>query len=159
MWSYFNCVHSQHFAREWKLLYSKVLSDGENPIKISNDGYNQRPRRSEHNKPVFIVDDEQEIELGVFLQDVDTLETASNVNEAVAGYDARDEARICRFTRLDGTCFKGKNCKLEHVPLSKCKLLAIFDWYAIIIYVISSKLLHPLVSFFNAKINFKQNFI
>nr|CAH7722993.1 unnamed protein product [Callosobruchus chinensis] len=45
--------------------------------------------------------------------------TYENINEAVAGYDARDEARICRFTKSDGTCFKGKNCKLEHILLPK----------------------------------------
>ncbi|VEN34954.1 unnamed protein product [Callosobruchus maculatus] len=51
--------------------------------------------------------------------DMQILETAENINEAVAGYDARDEARICRFTKPDGTCFKGKNCKLEHILLPK----------------------------------------
>lgn len=46
-----------------------------------------------------------------------SLEEADNINEAIVGYDARDEARICRFTKSDGTCYKGKNCKLEHIHL------------------------------------------
>nr|XP_023018184.1 uncharacterized protein LOC111507152 [Leptinotarsa decemlineata] len=63
--------------------------------------------------------DEEHMELEVFLDDVDDLETADNINEAIAGYDAKDEARICPFTRKDGTCYKGKSCKLEHASLSK----------------------------------------
>ncbi|KAJ8941624.1 hypothetical protein NQ318_000330 [Aromia moschata] len=63
--------------------------------------------------------DDENPELNEYLQDIDSLEKADNINEAVAGYDPRDEARICRFTKPDGTCFKGKNCKLEHVPFSK----------------------------------------
>lgn len=66
---------------------------------------------------IFISDGEGEEDLGEFLQDIDSLEGADNINEAITGYDARDEARICRFTKSDGTCFKGKNCKLEHKPL------------------------------------------
>ncbi|KAJ8922906.1 hypothetical protein NQ315_001448 [Exocentrus adspersus] len=58
-------------------------------------------------------------DLELFLQDVNSLETADNINEAVMGYDPRDEARICPFTKSDGTCYKGKGCKLEHVFLSK----------------------------------------
>ncbi|CAH1978308.1 unnamed protein product [Acanthoscelides obtectus] len=67
--------------------------------------------------PSSYYDSEEEME--AFLDDIHILETAENINEAVAGYDARDEARICRFTKPDGTCFKGKNCKLEHVLLPK----------------------------------------
>lgn len=59
------------------------------------------------------------MDIGLFLEDVETLEQSDNINEAISGYDARDEARICRFTKHDGTCFKGKNCKLEHAPLPK----------------------------------------
>lgn len=62
------------------------------------------------------------MELEEFLGDIDTLEV-DNINEAIIGYDPRDEARICKFTKSDGTCFKGKNCKLEHVPLSKGNIL------------------------------------
>ncbi|XP_050315074.1 uncharacterized protein LOC126749349 isoform X2 [Anthonomus grandis grandis] len=58
-------------------------------------------------------------ELGEFLDDLDRLEEhhADNQNEYLFGYDAKDEVRVCRFTRKDGTCYKGKNCKLEHVIL------------------------------------------
>ncbi|KAG5900146.1 hypothetical protein JTB14_012819 [Gonioctena quinquepunctata] len=63
--------------------------------------------------------DESNMDLERFLEDIDELETADNINEAITGYDARDEARICRFTKADGTCYKGKNCKLEHSRLSK----------------------------------------
>lgn len=63
------------------------------------------------------------LEVDEFLQDYDAEEPA-NINEAIIGYDARDETRICRFTRPDGTCFKGKNCKLEHVPISK----GVLEW-------------------------------
>lgn len=62
---------------------------------------------------------EDEEELGLFLEDLDILEQADNINEAITGYDARDEVRLCRFTKSDGTCYKGKNCKLEHAPLPK----------------------------------------
>ncbi|XP_060521362.1 uncharacterized protein LOC132699000 isoform X2 [Cylas formicarius] len=58
-------------------------------------------------------------ELGEFLEDIDELENGDNLNELLIGYDARDEARICRFTRSDGSCYKGKHCKLEHVALPK----------------------------------------
>lgn len=70
----------------------------------------------------IVTDDSEHPELDVYLQDVDALETADNINEAVMGYDPKDEVRICRFTKSDGTCYKGKNCKLEHVPLSKGNL-------------------------------------
>lgn len=66
---------------------------------------------------MFYILDEQHPELGGFLTDIDELERPENLNEFVLGYDARDELRICRFTRPDGSCFKGKNCKLEHIPL------------------------------------------
>lgn len=67
--------------------------------------------------------DENNLEVEVFTQDMSTLEFALNINEAVYGYDPKDEARICRFTRKDGTCFKGKNCKLEHKKLSKGRVI------------------------------------
>lgn len=70
---------------------------------------------------VYCSDSEDDRDLAVFLEDLDSSERADNINEAIAGYDARDEARICRFTKSDGTCFKGKNCKLEHLPLPKGK--------------------------------------
>ncbi|KAJ8979978.1 hypothetical protein NQ317_013727 [Molorchus minor] len=63
--------------------------------------------------------DEENLEVEEFLQDVNTLGMVDNINEAIAGYDPRDEARICRFTKSNGTCYKGKNCKLEHIPLDK----------------------------------------
>ncbi|XP_066249278.1 uncharacterized protein [Euwallacea similis] len=66
---------------------------------------------------VQIIDEyEQNPELGEFLEDLNELEMAENLNEFILGYDARDEARICAFTRNDGTCPK-KYCKLEHIPL------------------------------------------
>nr|CAI5860574.1 unnamed protein product [Callosobruchus analis] len=68
--------------------------------------------------PSIYHDSEDDFETMLY-DDINILETAENINEAVAGYDARDEARICRFTKPDGTCFKGKNCKLEHVLLPK----------------------------------------
>lgn len=43
----------------------------------------------------------------------------SNIDQAMVGYRARDEARICKNVRPDGTCFKGKRCKLEHEILRK----------------------------------------
>ncbi|KAB0798265.1 hypothetical protein PPYR_09258 [Photinus pyralis] len=42
---------------------------------------------------------------------------AGNVNEAVMGYDPRDEALTCKNLRADGTCYKGNACKFRHVPL------------------------------------------
>lgn len=41
-----------------------------------------------------------------------------NITEAITGYDAKDEARICPFTDSSGRCFKGPKCKLEHSKLS-----------------------------------------
>lgn len=70
----------------------------------------------------FRLGDEEDRELNVFLQDTDRLELAGNINEAITGYDARDEIRICPFTKPDGTCYKGKHCKLEHVALSRGEL-------------------------------------
>ncbi|XP_056630759.1 uncharacterized protein LOC130441210 isoform X1 [Diorhabda sublineata] len=64
------------------------------------------------------LDNENDVELDRFLHDIDTVEP-DNINEAVLGYDPRDEARICRFTKPDGTCYKGKHCKLEHFFLPK----------------------------------------
>lgn len=42
-----------------------------------------------------------------------------NINEAITGYDAKDEARICPFINDAGRCFKGPNCHLDHTPLAK----------------------------------------
>uniref|UniRef100_A0AAR5PSV2 C3H1-type domain-containing protein n=1 Tax=Dendroctonus ponderosae TaxID=77166 RepID=A0AAR5PSV2_DENPD len=65
-----------------------------------------------------IIDDYADYEeLGEFLDDIDELEQAENLNEFIWGFDAKDEKRICRFTRNDGSCYKGKNCKLEHIML------------------------------------------
>lgn len=50
--------------------------------------------------------------------DVDDLDEC-NINEVVAGYDAKDEARICPFTNRSGGCFKRENCRLEHRRLSR----------------------------------------
>lgn len=65
-------------------------------------------------EPNQYVDD---MNLDMFLADTDKMETANNLNELVWGYDPTDEARICKFSRPDGTCFKGANCKLDHVLL------------------------------------------
>lgn len=65
----------------------------------------------------FLIADGDNPELADFLEDVDELERADNLNEFLLGYDATDEARICQFSRKDGTCFKGKHCKLEHIQL------------------------------------------
>lgn len=52
---------------------------------------------------------------------IGNLETADNINEAVANYDPKDEARICKFTTVNGQkCFK-KNCQLEHTLITKGK--------------------------------------
>ncbi|KAL3273841.1 hypothetical protein HHI36_015267 [Cryptolaemus montrouzieri] len=47
-------------------------------------------------------------------EEIKRMEECNTINEVVLGYDPRDEARICKFVREDGTCFKGKNCKFEH---------------------------------------------
>lgn len=72
------------------------------------------------NYAVQIVEDydENNVELDILLDEIDTVEV-ENINEAVLGYDPRDEARICKFTKSDGTCYKGKHCKLEHFFLPK----------------------------------------
>lgn len=42
----------------------------------------------------------------------------SNAMTAVLGYSPQDEKRICRFYDPEtGTCFKGTNCRQEHIPL------------------------------------------
>ncbi|XP_028129051.2 uncharacterized protein LOC114325245 isoform X1 [Diabrotica virgifera virgifera] len=68
---------------------------------------------------VQIIDecDTNNMELERFVDDIDDAEQY-NINEAITGYDPTDEARICRFTRPDGTCFK-KHCKLEHIQSRK----------------------------------------
>lgn len=44
----------------------------------------------------------------------------SNALVAVMGYAPRDDAVICRFTNpKTGKCFKGNNCRLEHVQIMK----------------------------------------
>lgn len=60
-----------------------------------------------------------------FYQDDDLEEETSNIDEAIIGYKATDEARICRFTKPDGTCFKGSRCPLSHEKLrnGKCTYL------------------------------------
>ncbi|EFA08728.1 hypothetical protein TcasGA2_TC006403 [Tribolium castaneum] len=52
------------------------------------------------------------------LEDED-FEEYENINEAITGYDAKDEARLCPFTNAAGGCFKGARCKLEHGVLAK----------------------------------------
>ncbi|GJQ82490.1 hypothetical protein Trydic_g10083 [Trypoxylus dichotomus] len=37
-----------------------------------------------------------------------------SIDQAMLNYRATDEARICKHARPDGTCFKGRRCKLEH---------------------------------------------
>ncbi|CAG9773726.1 unnamed protein product [Ceutorhynchus assimilis] len=64
-----------------------------------------------------IIDSGDDPYLAEMIQDLDELDVADNANEYILGYDARDEARVCKFTRADGTCFKGRNCKLDHVQL------------------------------------------
>ncbi|XP_045478212.1 uncharacterized protein LOC123683306 isoform X2 [Harmonia axyridis] len=60
--------------------------------------------------PMGILSDEEEIE---------NLENCDNLNEVVIGYDPKDEARICKFTKHDGAkCFK-RSCKLEHAKFSR----------------------------------------
>lgn len=43
------------------------------------------------------------------------LERTEDINEAVADYSPTDEKRICKFQ----TKCRKRNCKLEHVPLTK----------------------------------------
>lgn len=44
----------------------------------------------------------------------------SNVMKAVMGYDPKDNERICQFFNPEtGKCFKGNNCRLEHVQIMK----------------------------------------
>ncbi|XP_072393228.1 uncharacterized protein [Diabrotica undecimpunctata] len=73
----------------------------------------------DYNAAVLIIDDcdTNNMELERFVDDIDDVEQY-NINEAITGYDPTDEARICRFTRPDGTCFK-KHCKLEHIQPRK----------------------------------------
>lgn len=51
--------------------------------------------------------------------ELEVQEEFENINEAITGYDARDEARLCPFTNSTGKCFKGPSCKLEHGFLSE----------------------------------------
>ncbi|XP_044758340.1 uncharacterized protein LOC123316362 [Coccinella septempunctata] len=52
-------------------------------------------------------------------EDIKNLERCDNLNEVILGYDPKDEARICKFTRRGGgKCFK-RSCKLEHVEYTR----------------------------------------
>ncbi|CAG9856289.1 unnamed protein product [Phyllotreta striolata] len=82
-----------------------------------NDGTTVGEILLESNLAVQILDEYDDADLEQFLEDVSDVEI-DNVNEAFTGYDAKDEARICKFAR-NGTCFKGKNCKLEHDMLPR----------------------------------------
>lgn len=42
-----------------------------------------------------------------------------SIDQAMLRYKATDEARICKHTRPDGSCFKGRRCKLDHGRLRK----------------------------------------
>lgn len=46
--------------------------------------------------------------------EIERAEQYLDINEAITGYNQRDEARICKFTRPDGTCYRGNKCKFEH---------------------------------------------
>lgn len=46
-------------------------------------------------------------------------ETYDTLADAMLGYNAQDDLRLCKFTRPDGTCFKGAKCKLKHVMRRK----------------------------------------
>lgn len=63
--------------------------------------------------------DVNNLEVEEYVYDAQNYGVTDNINEAMQGYDAKDEARICRYTRPDGTCFKGKNCRFEHTPFNK----------------------------------------
>ncbi|XP_019880886.2 uncharacterized protein LOC109608778 [Aethina tumida] len=63
--------------------------------------------------------DVNNLEVEEYVYDAQNYGVTDNINEAIQGYDAKDEARICRYTRPDGTCFKGKNCRFEHTPFNK----------------------------------------
>lgn len=46
----------------------------------------------------------------------------TNALKAVMGYVPKDEKRICKFyNRATNRCFKGNNCRFEHVELLKGK--------------------------------------
>lgn len=40
--------------------------------------------------------------------------TVGTINEAFLNYNLKDEIRMCPFVKLNGTCFKGNRCKLNH---------------------------------------------
>ncbi|KAF7265231.1 hypothetical protein GWI33_021339 [Rhynchophorus ferrugineus] len=52
-----------------------------------------------------------------FLENICDEDKANNLSELIWGYEPKDGKRVCKFSRQDGTCFKGKNCKLEHIVL------------------------------------------
>ncbi|XP_044252636.1 uncharacterized protein LOC123003733 [Tribolium madens] len=62
---------------------------------------------------------EVDISDGIEALEDDDFEEYENINEAISGYDAKDEARLCPFTNSSGRCFKGARCKLEHGFLSE----------------------------------------
>lgn len=42
--------------------------------------------------------------------------STENPQLAVLGYDPKDDIKNCRFADNNGSCFKGANCKLRHLP-------------------------------------------
>ena len=64
--------------------------------------------------------------LDKFYQDNEIEEETSNIDETIVGYKATDEARICRFTKPDGTCFKGSRCTLSHEKLRNGKYIYLY---------------------------------
>ncbi|XP_066139783.1 uncharacterized protein [Euwallacea fornicatus] len=106
------------YIYELTFVYPKGSSLAVDMVRVSDpEGRTLGEHMVDLGLAVQIIDDyEQNPELGEFLEDLNELETAENLNEFILGYNAKDEARICTFTRKDGTCPK-KRCNLEHIPL------------------------------------------
>lgn len=50
----------------------------------------------------------------------------SNPMKSVMGYGPKDERRICKFYKKNtGKCFKGNNCRFEHVEILKGQSIAL----------------------------------
>ncbi|KAJ8965121.1 hypothetical protein NQ314_004346 [Rhamnusium bicolor] len=88
----------------------KIVFAHEEGDSVAIDLYNPQEANEEDTVGQILLDlgvavqilenyDEEQLDLEVYLQDIDSLERAENINEAVIGYDPRDEARICRFTK------------------------------------------------------------
>lgn len=98
----------------YKYLHKKALNDiiklnlnNNNNDKSIDDNYNLL-----HEKDINYVDVTEEERKILFEEE----KTTTNPLEAVMGYIPRDEERICKFydPSING-CFKGANCKLEHI--------------------------------------------